>query len=182
MLKIFNIFFVLIVLSASVASAQDSIQRQKPKTPLKDHIYFGGSVGLSFGNYTRMAVYPMVGYKITPKLSAGVEVGYEYISDKRYTPNYNTSNYGFSVLSRYRIIPQIYTHVEYSMINYELYYFDGSKTREWVPFLYLGAGYSQQLASGITAYAQVKFDVLQNAKSPYEDWAPFYSFGVTMNF
>lgn len=182
MLKKIALLSLLFLLAISITQAQDTIQKQKPKTPLKDKIYFGGGIGVSFGNYTRIAVYPMIGYKFTPKLSAGVEVGYEYISDSRYSSTYNTSNYGFSVFSRYRVIPQLYTHVEYSMINYELYYTDQSKSREWVPFLYLGAGYSQQLASGVTAYAQIKFDVLQDEKSPYKDWEPFYTFGISVNF
>jgi hypothetical protein len=176
------LFTLLLFIPFLWLSAQDTIQQQKPKTPLKDKIYFGGSVGVSFGNYSRIAVYPMMGYKITPKLSAGIELGYEYISDKRYTSTYNTSNYGFSLFSRYRFIPQLYLHAEYSMVNYELYYIDQTSNREWVPFLFIGAGFSQQLASGVYAYAQVKFDVLQDKNSPYKNWAPFYTFGVSVGF
>ncbi|MCB2219023.1 MAG: hypothetical protein KQI35_01420 [Bacteroidetes bacterium] len=181
-MKKYMIFLLLLIPSFYWVSAQDTLQKQKPKTPLKDKIYFGGSIGVSFGNYSRIAVYPMMGYKITPKLSAGIELGYEYISDNRYTSTYNTSNYGFSLFSRYRFIPQLYLHAEYSMVNYELYYIDQSRTREWVPFLFLGAGFSQQLASGIWAYAQIKFDVLQDENSPYNEWAPFYTFGISVGF
>ncbi len=181
-MKKITLFLTITLLVSIMASAQDTLQKQKPRIPLKDRIYFGGGVGLSFGNYTRIAAYPMVGYRITPKLSSGIELGYEYISDKRYNSTYNTSNYGFSVFSRYRFIPQLFLHVEYAMYNYELYYIDLSSQRKWVPFLFLGAGYSQQLANGVWAFAQIKFDVLQDKNSPYEAWAPFYNFGVSVGF
>ncbi|MCD4737163.1 MAG: hypothetical protein K8R53_14055 [Bacteroidales bacterium] len=169
-----------------IAFSQDTIPEQKPpKTKsgsFKDKVYFGGGVGLSFGNYTRIAVYPMIGYNITPKLSGGLELGYEYISDNRYNTKYNTSNYGASLFARYRLVPQLFFHTEYAMYSYELYGFDGKSVREWIPFLFLGAGYVQQIGPRVSVYAMVKFDVLQNSKSPYNEWEPFFAVGVSMGF
>lgn len=178
----------MLVLFSSFLLAQDTIPDEagqktvKPKPPLSEKIYFGGGLGLSFGNYTRVAVYPMVGYRFTPKLSGGIELGYEYISDKRFSETYNYSNYGASLFTRYRLIPALFLHAEYAMYNYEFYYYDLSTSREWVPFLFLGAGYAQQLAPGTWAYASVKFDVLQNSKSPYDSWEPFYNVGISVGF
>ena len=87
-------------------------------------------MSLTVGSYTRIGLYPMIGYKITPKLSGGLKIGYEYVSDNRYSSNYKTSNYGGSIFARYRVIPRLYAHVEYEQINYELYNFDGTSNRE----------------------------------------------------
>jgi hypothetical protein len=184
----FLFFICLFIVSAILA--QDTIPEEtvKPKPEKKqkksfgEKVYFGGGIGLSFGSYTRIAVYPMMGYKFTPKLSGGIELGYEYISDNRYSSKYNTSNYGASVFTRYRLIPQIFLHAEYAMYNYELYYSDKTSNREWVPFLFLGAGFAQQIAPGTWAYASVKFDVIQNKNSPYKEWAPFWNVGVSVGF
>ena len=157
-------------------------QPQQQKTPLNNRIYFGGDVGLTFGNYTRIAVYPLVGYKITHNFSVGLKVGYEYIKDKRYTTTYETSNYGGSVFLRYRIIPQLYVHGEYAMTNYELYNSLGESSRKWVPFLLLGAGFSQSLGGNVYLNIQVLFDVLQNENSPYNRWDPFFSAGIGVGF
>jgi hypothetical protein len=192
----FLICLVALMSHSIVAQETDTIPQQQEnpqekeeqkakktnKTPLIKKLYFGGGVGISFGNYTRIAVYPMVGYKITPKLSAGIELGYEWISDKRYNETYTTSNYGGSLFARYRIIPALFFHAEYATYNYELYYLDASSERLWVPFLFLGAGFSKRIAPGTTAYAMVKFDVLQNKNSPYKDWDPFFNVGISVGF
>lgn len=144
-------------------------------------IYYGAGVGLTFGSFFRLSLRPMIAYKITPKLSAGVELVYEYIVDNRFQEKYNYSNYGFSVIARYRIIPQLYLHVEPSMINYKAGYEDGEDSREWVEFIFVGAGYSQRISHNTWAFAQVKFDVL-NSNDYYKRWTPFWNIGVSVNF
>jgi hypothetical protein len=156
---------------------------KKQKAPIKDKIYFGGYVNLSFGSYTVIGIEPMIGYKLTPKLSLGIKIRYDYISDKRYEPTRSYSNYGGSVFARYRVVQPLYLHVEYAAINYE--YFNNitlESQREWVPFLFVGAGYSQRMGGNAWLNAQILFDVLQSSKSPYNNWEPFYSIGVSVGF
>ena len=162
--------------------ASEKVKKQKKEPFSFNKIYFGGGVGFSFGSYTRIAVYPMLGYKFTPKLSGGIEVGYEYISDNRYASNYKTSNYGASAFARYRIIPQLYFHVEPAIYNFKYGYNTDDSNREWVKFLFVGGGYSQKIAPNTWAFAQVKFDVLRDSASPYSNWAPFWNVGVSIGF
>jgi len=181
---IISLFSLLLV---SAVFAQDTItteQAAKPEQtpPRKDKIYFGGNLNLSFGSYTVVGLEPMLAYKITPKLSAGVKIRYDYISDKRYASTYTTSMYGGSIFTRYRLIPQLYVHAEYAGYNYELYNELGESNREWIPLLFLGAGYSQSLGGRSWLNAQILFDVLQSDHSPYKNWEPFYSVGVGVGF
>ena len=175
-----SVFLVLNV------AAQDSTRiepTKKSSKSLSEQLYFGGNVGLSFGSYTMVGLYPIIGYKITPKLSSGIKVTYQYISDSRYSTTYTSSNYGGSVFARYRVIPLLYAHVEYEAINYDLYdYSTNSSSREWVPFLYMGAGLSKSMGGNAWLNIQVLFDVLQSSNSPYNDWDPFYSVGVGVGF
>ena len=177
---------VLFLCLCQFSQAQDTTAVEPAKTkqskPLKDKIYFGGNIGLSFGSYTMIGVYPLIGYKFTPKLSAGIKLAYEYITDKRYSTNYTTSNYGGSIFTRYRLIPAVYLHAEYATLNYELYNAIGESNREWVPFLLVGVGYSQSVGGNVWVNAQVLFDVLQSSKSPYNDWEPFISVGEGVGF
>jgi len=180
----------------SVAVEKDSIiveEETQPETPRTSSTaskwYYGGNIGFSFWNdYFYLGVYPMVGYKVTPKLSVGGKIGYAYISDDRYEPlpALNTSNYGASIFARFRLIPQIYFHTEYATWSYENVVNltnDGYDTeREWVPYLLLGGGFNQQLGPNTWAFVEVLFDVIQDEKSPYEDWEPFISFGVGVGF
>ena len=169
--------------------AQQSAQQPATQKPAKqaqkinkNKIYYGGYANLSFGKYTVIGAEPMIGYKLTPKLSVGGKFSYEYIKDKRYNEEYSTSNYGFSVFSRLRVTQGLYAHAEYSTMNYQLYYEDGSNKRKWVPFLLVGGGISQPVTKNTWFNAEVLFDVLQNKNSPYKPWEPFFSVGFGVGF
>ena len=173
------IAFTAILLPNVIAQDTTKLEPTNKKTrKISEQLYFGGSVGLSIGSYTQVGLYPLIGYKVTPKLSAGLKFTYQYISDSRYTPSYTTSNYGGSVFARYRIIPLIYAHVEYETINYEFY----DSSREFVSFLFVGGGLTKSMGRNTWLTAQVLFDVLQNSNSPYSDWDPFFSLGVGVGF
>jgi len=168
------------------AQPQEQQTQQKPpkkqQAPIYKRVYLGGYASLTVGSYTRVGVYPLLGYKFTPKLSGGLKIGYEYVRDNRYVSTYTSSNYGGSVFARYRIIPRLYAHVEYEQFSYELYNYDGTSKRKWVPFLYVGGGYSQPIGRHVWLTAQVLFDVLQNERSPYKAWNPIFSVGVAAGF
>jgi len=150
--------------------------------------YYGGNVGFSFwNNYTYLGIYPLVGYKITPQFSVGGKIGYSYINYKDANPSYDTHNYGGSIFTRYRIIPQIYLHGEFVYFSYERQTFNlanqqfGSE-RVWVPFLLLGGGLSQNVGPNVWVFAEVLFDVINDENSPYKSGEPFLSFGAGVGF
>jgi hypothetical protein len=160
---------------------------REKKSKLDERIYFGGNLFFSLGSYTSIGIWPMAGYKITPKFSVGLQPGYEYLKyDSYYGGRYETSNYGVRIFSRYRIITQAYAHVEYANINYELQYRningDLVEERAWVPFLFVGGGLSQPLGGRAFAYVQLLFDVLQDENSPYGSNEMFWSVGIVAGF
>ncbi len=173
--------------SSSGNTIQQKKQETTPNSPppeknIMDKIYYGGYINLSLGKYMVFGLEPMIAYKMTPKLSTGVKLRYDYIRDNRYSSVYTTSNYGGSVFGRYRIIPPVYAHVEYAYYNYDLIRVNDISKRIWVPFLFVGAGFSHNMGRNTWLTAQVLFDVLQNSNSPYSDWEPFYSFGIGFGF
>jgi len=163
---------------------KDPIQPSPPrqKKPIGDKLYFGGYFNMSFGQYTVIGLEPMVGYKIIPRLSVGAKVRYNYVQDKRFVETYNYSNYGASIFSRLLLFRGLYAHAEYAGYNYKYYYETGGSERQWVPFLLVGAGYTMRVGKRTSLNAEVLFDVLQNDKSPYSRWEPFYSVGVGVGF
>lgn len=168
-------------------SAPSRNANSAPRTdtrPLKDRVWFGGGVSVMFGTVTNLGVSPMVGYKIDEKgkWSAGLGLNYFYFSDSRYTPRYESSNYGGSLFTRYRVIPQAFLHAEYNLQNYEIYTpFAENGAREWVPFLLLGGGYAQHMGGNSYLTAQVLWDVIQDIRSPYGS-QPFFTMGVGVGF
>ncbi|HYQ58716.1 MAG TPA: hypothetical protein VEP89_15355 [Draconibacterium sp.] len=161
--------------------AQQDNRTTKPKID-KSKLYYGGYMNVSLGNYTVIGAAPLVGYKVTSKFSVGGQLSYEYVKDKRYATDYETSNYGLSIFSRYRLVPQLYLHAELSEMNYKLYDNIGRSKREWVPFLLLGGGYSQPITRNTWLTAQVLFDVINDEDSPYKDWEPYFSVGIGVGF
>jgi len=168
--------------------AQEPAQAQpEPEKPAKKQsgekkIYYGGYINFSFGTYTSIGIEPMIGYKIIPRLSVGVKIRYDYVQYKGSGPEYSYSNYGGSLFSRLSLFKRLYLHAEYATYNYENYDVPESPDRIWVPYFLVGAGFNQPIGGRASLNAQVLFDVLQNANSPYKSWEPFYSVGVSVGF
>lgn len=146
----------------------------------ESRVYYGGSVIVSFGDVNRIGIYPMIAYKFTPKLSLGAEVGYEWLKYDNFDETAN--NYGGSIFTRYRLIPRLYAHAEYQMVNYEIFTSTTTSERDWVPFLLVGGGFAQPMGRNAWTYVEVLFDVLNDDNSPYEDGEPFISIGVGVGF
>jgi hypothetical protein len=177
-----TILLVLFIFISSLLSAQqDTVQvKEQKKSSQYSKVYYGGELGLSlFGDVFRIRVAPLIGYKLSSKASIGAKVAYEYLSYS--DPDFTANNYGASVFGRYRVVPQLYVHGEIVYASYEYQTFTGSD-REWVPFILLGAGYVQPVGPRTFLYAEVLFDVLQDNKSPYKEWEPFISVGVSVGF
>jgi hypothetical protein len=160
----------------------DNVAEQKARGFDKSKLYYGGYLNMSFGRYTAIGAAPLLGYKVTPKFSVGTKFSYEYINDKRFTQDYSTSNYGFSLFSRLRVTSKLYGHVEFATMNYDLYNEQGESDREWIPFLFVGGGYSRKIAKNTWLNAQILWDVIQDDKSPYKTYEPFYSIGLGVGF
>ena len=170
--------------SFSIAQATDSVKAEEEmKTEVPQNTpagpskwYYGGNIGFSFwNNYTYLGIYPLVGYKITPQFSVGAKIGYSYINYK--DTDFDSHNYGGSIFTRYRIIPQIYLHGEFVYFSY-----DRITGRDWVPFLLLGGGVSQNVGPNVWVFAEVLFDVINDENSPYKSGEPFVSFGAGVGF
>ena len=140
-----------------------------------ERLYFGGTATFSFGSTNSIAIYPMMGYKLTPRVSFGGELGYEYVS---YSSG-STNNYGFGFFSRQMLRRGFYGYEEYKMVNYEI---PGLDRRDWVPFVFLGGGMVRPIGPRTSIYAEVVFDVLQDDHSPYGDWEPIVTVGVSSGF
>ena len=147
----------------------------KDNTPPK--WYYGMTVGFSFwGDVRRLSLEPMLGRKLTPRLSIGAEGRYEHLTDTTGPNDHSYDNYGAGVFSNFRLTPRFYAHGEYDMISY-----DYSNGREVVPFLYVGGGVVQA-AGRASLYAEVLVDILNDDDSPYNDYEPQVSVGVSVGF
>ncbi|MBL7965294.1 MAG: hypothetical protein JNM31_15770 [Flavobacteriales bacterium] len=184
---------LLLLCCASPLAAQDqddyvhprNTRTQTPQRPLKDRLYWGGIVGLTFGTVTNIAVEPLVGYKFgeKQKFSLGTGISYWYFRDNRYTPAFESNTYGYKFFARHRVIPQAFLHVEYNAMNFELYdFFTQRSFRSWVPFMWVGGGYAAHLGGNSYLTVMALWDVMQDINSPFTSGAPLISMGVGVGF
>ncbi len=162
--------------ASTAAATQAPPPAEKPKK--KRDIFYGGTVGATFGDYTSISISPMIGMMLTPRVAVGVEATYEYVEDESYGKKVTASNYGGGVFARFFPVPRFYGHAEFDYMSYE-YQISGQETdRTWVPFLLVGGGVVQRISPRTALTVEVLFDVLQDDNSPYDSGEPFVSVGV----
>jgi len=167
-------------MAATSSAAPRQLLPQASDPAPADRIYWGGGISVAFWDYTRIRVEPLVGYRITRSLSAGVKLSGEYLRYERFGYTVSSFNYGGSVFARYRIIEQLYGHAEYGGATYETVTAQGVESRIGYPFLLLGGGFVQRTGRRTSLFFEVLYDVLQDEASPYSNGGPFLSIGVAV--
>jgi len=151
--------------------------------PVRQRLFFGGDLGLSFGTNTYIHLAPIVGYRITDRLSAGL--GPIYIFEKSNYYDYQTSTYGGKALMSFAVIKnmdeymnigigQIMLHVENEFINMQKLDYVSSTgkvyardERFWIDNLLAGAGLNFPFGTNAGINIYVLWDITHNQYSPY---------------
>lgn len=177
---LFSIIFLLCCsIISNISYAQDREEKKtKDKPDIGKRIFTGGNIGLYFGNITYLNLSPVIGYRITNKLSAGAGVTYIYYQNNIY--NFNTSMYGGKIFSRYSIIENLFAHTEYELLNLEIYdILTANIERRWIGSFLVGGGY-RQLIGGFSS-----LDILLLYDLNYSEYSPnaspvVFRMGVTV--
>lgn len=163
---------------------------ERQKVPFSQRLVFGGDIGLSFGSITYIKVAPVIGYRVTDRLTTGLGPIYIYEKYKNY--DLQTSTYGGKVVVSFTLIKgsggsgimglgNIVAHAENEVVNVEplyynpylVYYFFGN--RIWIDNLLLGGGLTQSLGGSFGISVFILWDVTKNEYSPYSN--PIIKFG-----
>ena len=155
---------------------------------LRDRLFFGGNFGLQLGTVTNIEVSPIIGYKITPRLSGGLGIRYEFYKDSRNIPGYipfETNILGGNLFSRYILIQNIeeviglglnasiLVQAEYELLSLERQYFEVPSTLDEGRFplhsVLLGGGLYQPVGRRSGLVLMVLWNLNQTASSPYSN-------------
>jgi len=153
-----------------------SAQNNTAAKPFREKLYTGGQFGATFGTYTNLMISPMIGARFSEKIYAGLGLEYQYTKDKHYSQPKTYNQIGARIFSQYNFAPKLFAHTELAGLSME-YYNLSSKSRNFVPFFFMGGGYRQQLSPRSFVSFRVVFDVLQHKNSPYSAWEPIFSIG-----
>jgi hypothetical protein len=184
-MKRFIVLFVALFLSAFITKAQWGEDDLEEKPTFSDRIFTGGGIGLSFTSYSDFfSISPLIGYKITNKLAAGVQFQYRYTNYKVVTPRISTHDYGASPFARYFIYPPFFIHAEYEYLNYQFVGVSKEKFRRSFNSFMGGGGFFQPIGrrAGFFALALYNFSYATSYDySPYNSpWV--FRVGITAGF
>lgn len=179
---------MLLALFPLVASAQEPPPDQPPpppppveeslppRPPLRERFFFGGGIGLAFGDVDYVEVSPLVGFRVTQKLDAGISLLYRWRTDDRFEPSVDTSDYGVTLFGRLRVVHNFFLEADWESVNWESIRFDPSTEqvttdRETTTSFLAGGGYYQPLG----ALTSLAFSALYNFS--YDEDDPFEPYG-----
>jgi long-subunit fatty acid transport protein len=149
---------------------EENSQPYQPPYDWKKRFFTGGGIGLQFGSYTYIGVFPIIGYRVTEKFSVGT--GFTYIYAEEPAIHYSTSVYGGKFFAEYDVFRGLAPHIEYEFQNLEVYNPTPSQfepQRVNVNSLLIGVSYTQQLGENSGVYIQLLYNVIEDIYSPYEN-------------
>jgi long-subunit fatty acid transport protein len=167
-------FFLITLFSISIKLfAQED---NKINISFSDRLFYGGNFGLMFGTITYVELSPLIGYKITERLSFGPGVSYIYMKDNRY--DLSTSIYGGRLFARYNITDYLFGHGEYEVLNLETPYSLNGRTN--ITSIFIGGGYRQSLGDRTFLTIMGLWNINDSAYSIYRN--PIIRVGITSGF
>ena len=78
------------------------------KTSWRERMFFGGGVGLGFGDVTFVSIEPLVGVHLTKQIAVGAGLLYRWTEDDRYDPDLSTTDYGGRAFAQYFPVPEFF--------------------------------------------------------------------------
>jgi hypothetical protein len=152
--KIAMVAGFLFISAISIVSGQQ-VSEQKP--PLRERMFFGGSLGLQFGTYTNIHITPIVGLWVRPRIAIAAGPNFTYYKD----PYNATTMYGGNAYVQFVLVKDInnaipvgihmgiFLHLEDELLSLESSFWDPRNTssRFNVNTLLGGFGISQQIGA-----------------------------------
>ena len=140
----------------------------------------GGGFGVAFGgNSDYVSVEPVLGYRVTDRLTVGGRLILRYRRDKRFEPDLTTTDYGAALFTRYLVTDLVYVQGEYEHLNYEFRSLDG-QDREGYDSLFAGAGFMVPIGRNASFFVSGLYNLLydEDDRGPYaEPWVLRTGFG-----
>jgi len=185
------ILFVFCLAAMGFVYAQEEETGEKKFDPNK--LFFGGYIGLSFGDYTLINVSPQVGYQFSQYFAAGAGINFIYTSIHsfdQYGDEYKEKAgvVGLNVFGRFYPFQFLFLQVQ-PELNYTWgdrnYYSDLATDFKYkgtvVPSVLGGLGAAIPTGSRGATIILAQYDLLQQSRNPYGNQV-FFSIGYSTGF
>jgi hypothetical protein len=176
-----------IILQFNCLYAQDRINLDEDTKPqLKDRLFWGGNIGLQFGNVTLIDVSPLIGYKINPRIGVGISPTYKYFAYKSYyidNSDLKTNVFGASIFARAIVYQNLFAHAEYEYLTYNTKENIQASTRIYstdFQSMLIGGGYREPISDRAFMYILLLWNLNETIDSPYTN--PIIRAGFSVGF
>ena len=177
-------FLVALVPVAALAEESPAPDPTNTRVPLSERIFFGGGIGLAFGDVDYVEVSPLVGLRVAPRVDVGLSLLYRWVSDGRYSPSLDTSDYGGTLFGRFRVAPSVFLEADWEYLNWEYIRYDLSTDRTTTSSFLAGGGYYQPLGGRSSLFFSALYNFSYDDDDPFEPYGSPWVFraGVGVGF
>lgn len=182
-LKIISALLLFLVTFPLSLFAED--ERDVRDMPFRERIFLGGNLGLQISNITTMVnISPLVGYRVTNRISSGVGLTYQYYRQSGWGNMAGftsvTHLYGGSFFTRYRITRDFFIHAEAEALNLDSqlnWLVDPETTnRFWEYNYFVGGGYRAALSDKTFINLMVLYNLNNSSVVYFQN--PIFRIGV----
>jgi hypothetical protein len=168
MAKGFYVALTILFLSAGLAEGPraQGTPPPPPSSGWKSKMFFGGGVGMGFGDVDFVSVEPLVGIHLHPKVSVGASFLYRFTSDDRFDESIHTNDYGARAFAQYFPVPNFFGEVEYEYLDYEYVLPNLDTDRNTAGSVFVGGGISQPLGRNASFYASTLYNLSYDDNDP----------------
>jgi hypothetical protein len=179
------VLFVSFHASAQWTQSDQEDNESETKPTFKQRLYAGGWLSPSFDAFTDfISVTPLIGYRITKRLTGGVQFQYRYTYYKSVTPRVSTNDYGASTFLWYYLHAPIFLGAELEYLNHQFVTGANEKYRKSFNSFLGGAGFFQPVGGRVALYSMALYNfsyVRSYNYSPYNSpWV--FRVGITAGF
>ncbi len=161
----FLIFFFASLLSVAQREDDEYVAPAKPdKKPWVWHenLFYGGGLGLAFGNVTAINVNPQVGVKVLPWLGTGVGVDYNFVGSS----GRNIQTFGPTGFVRLRPVDFLIAQAEITQV-FVRERFNAQEFSYNFPMALVGVGYQEGSREGGGFFIMIMTDLIDDPMSPF---------------
>jgi len=156
------IFALLLPISVNAANVGLSTSTSK--------FFYGGGIGLSFGDVDTVSLSPTVGVNLSSKASLGFIFSYVYRKYSYSQGDVTTNDYASTLFTRYQLTPQFFLEADVEHLNNEFVRGDLSTDRRDFDSFLAGGGMRSSLGGNTSASITVLYNFsYSDNDSPYSD-------------
>jgi len=137
-----------------------------PSSSVRDRVFFGGGMGLGFGDVDFVSIEPLVGFRVNPKLSVGTTFIYRYTSDSRFPEDIHTNDWGARAFLQFFPVPNFFGQVEYEWLDYEYVLPNFETNRTSAGSVFVGGGIFQPIGRGAAFFASTLYNISYDEDDP----------------